>query len=294
MRVRLPYLTGSVLVLTALLAMLPGCGGGSQPTTQVHVYLADQPGSFDAVWVTIEQVEAARAGSGWTTLADATQMANLGIIQPIDLLQLTGTPILISQATLPAGLYTQFRLILSSAPGANQVLIDGQDYELTVPSGAQTGIKLIGGPFDFTSGVYYLVIDFQAGSSIHQTGQGAWIMRPTVTAYVQDTIPGGVGSISGDISNLATTETWVIALTAGGIPVNAAPVVASQDGTTGTFTVSALPPGTYILRIVQDGVVLSFDYDIDNDGTDDTITEITGVGVAEGQDTQLSNAITLP
>ncbi|MEJ2507668.1 MAG: DUF4382 domain-containing protein, partial [Ignavibacteriaceae bacterium] len=58
-----------------------------------------------------------------------------------DLLQLrNGANVLLGDAELQAGSYTQIRLIVTSE---NYVIVQGIKTLLTIPSGIQTGIKLI-------------------------------------------------------------------------------------------------------------------------------------------------------
>jgi hypothetical protein len=130
--------------------------------------------------------------SGWVTLSSPNQTYNL--------LALTGgvSATLAHGVTLPAGHYTQMRLVLGG--GNTLKLADGTVVDLTTPSGMQSGVKLIFN-FDVAAGTTKdVVIDLDAAHSIQvtQTGSSAkYILRPTVHAVDV----AATGSISGTLSD---------------------------------------------------------------------------------------------
>lgn len=188
----------SVVVLATLgLAFLMACGGSSGSSTgAMSVHLVDGPISgYQEVNVHIQSVEISGNG-GWISLGTPDKTYNL--------LSLTGgvSETLAAGATLPAGRYQQMRLILGS--GNTVKLADGTVQPLTVPSGLQTGVKLIVS-FDVAAGTTKDVwIDFDAAHSIQVVQAGAssqYILRPTVWAY--DKVV--TGSISGKLTDAATS-----------------------------------------------------------------------------------------
>ena len=111
----------------------------------MRLALTDAPAcGYDAVNVTIERVrvhQSSGAGdndSGWYDLVVSPR-------QRVDLLSLTnGVLEELGEMPLPAGRYTQMRLVLadngSSAPFANSVVPTGSDeVALTTPSAQQSG-----------------------------------------------------------------------------------------------------------------------------------------------------------
>ena len=104
---------------------------------------------------------------------------------------------------LEAGAYTQMRLIIGQTPErngainilsqahpyANYVVDLNDDYhELKVPSGSQSGYKIVGG-FDInTNSTTELILDFDANRSVVEAGNsGQWLLKPTVKiAYLDD------------------------------------------------------------------------------------------------------------
>lgn len=127
--------------LTALaLALGLGVVGACQSATgpdgegQLTVLLTDDPFPFDLVAeanVTISRVEAV-SEAGVEVLAEGEQSYNLLDLQ-------NGVTATLATAQMPEGNLVQIRLIVTEA---SVVLNDGTAYDLTVPSGAETGIKI--------------------------------------------------------------------------------------------------------------------------------------------------------
>ena len=104
---------------------IAACGGGgssgpdASTTGTLRLSLTDAPTcGYDNVWVTGEKVRVHASGAasdtdgGWSEVVLATP-------QRIDLLTLTnGTLQPLGQSSLPAGKYTQMRLVLGSVPPA--------------------------------------------------------------------------------------------------------------------------------------------------------------------------------
>jgi hypothetical protein len=95
---------------------------------------------------------------------------------------------------LPAAHYTQMRLIIGDKPdnGFNfmgekhpyaNYIIDGSDvyHELKIPSGLQTGIKIVNGFNIKADEITELLLDFDASRSIVMAGaSGQWLLKPTI------------------------------------------------------------------------------------------------------------------
>jgi hypothetical protein len=82
-------------------------------------------------------------------------------------------------------------------------------------------------------------IDFDAARSVHETGNGMWILRPVARIFpIQST-----GSIHGTVSPAADTS-WVFAM------MGADTVTSTMTGGDGSFTLSLLPAGDYAVHIV--------------------------------------------
>ena len=152
------------------------------------VKLVDAPSAYDAVNVEIVGMEA-NIGSGWITLA----LDNKGIY---NLLSFTNgnSLTLINYKVITPYTISEVRLILGTN---NTVVVNGETFELKTPSGQTSGYKVKMHPQTLvTGGVYVLMLDFNTEKSVHETGNGKYMLQPVVTGYFENT----VGSISGTIT----------------------------------------------------------------------------------------------
>jgi len=189
-----------ILTYVLLIFTLSSCSsGGDGGTGTLSIGLTDNPGDYDHVFVTIKEVQVKQGldneESGW--------LPTFPVDQTFDLLELQNGVIADLVLTdLEAGEYNQIRLILDSEPiaphhFANYVVIQGaekEDYiigqeqgkyytteELKVPSGLQTGIKIVQGFTIEASGYTEVILDFDAKKSIVQAGKsGNWLLKPTI------------------------------------------------------------------------------------------------------------------
>lgn len=123
------------LFAAGLLVACGGGGGNSAPGT-LSVALTDAPAcGYDAVNVTVNKVRVHQSSGanenegGWTDIA-------LNPARRINLLDLTnGVLNDLGQASLPAGHYSQLRLVLDSNTGnglANSIVLSGTTQELSL------------------------------------------------------------------------------------------------------------------------------------------------------------------
>jgi hypothetical protein len=193
-------------------AVAPESGDRPSPAT-LRVHLVDAPNDdVSSVVVTIAKIEASVNGE-WLTVATGEHT--------VDLLQLQNGAFLdLGAGSLPPGHVDQLRLMLS-ANGEHDVLTvhgDSQRYPLFVPSGRQTGIKLVGG-FDLTPcATTQLTIDFDAKRSVHKVGPargGKWVLQPViriralVTAGTCAEPNGGEAPIEDACAQVTCTETEI-------------------------------------------------------------------------------------
>jgi hypothetical protein len=213
-------MTGSMilgLVWTLLVSMivfvLAGCsgGGGDAPNSgRVSVSVTDAPvDDASSVVVQFSGVAFKREGES----AEAVQ--NLSPRQ-LNLLEYQEgrAALLLDGVTLPAGKYEWVRLIVDNQQNVRDsyiTLTTGEECELRVPSGAESGLKLNRGFTLPANGSVALTIDFDLRKSIHappgQQGstesctQG-YLMRPTLR-IVED---ANVGAIAGTVDSALVTE----------------------------------------------------------------------------------------
>ena len=193
-----------MFILTAGLA-LAGCGGGggggggddnggtggaAGDTGTLSVYLTDAATvDYRAVYVSIDEIQVHRSGGTWETVGQPQKTYNL-----LDLVN--GVREQLGLAELQSGNYTQMRLILMDTPDdglnllfrrhpfANYVILNDNNntvHELKVPSGFQSGIKIVQGFTVSANGTTELVLDFDAAKSVVRAGNsGKWLLKPTI------------------------------------------------------------------------------------------------------------------
>jgi hypothetical protein len=200
----------SVIIIGLMTITGVGCGGGEtdkasdnnlNPAIQtgfLSLSLTDSPTmeAYKEVWVTIKEVRVQLAEEG--VVEDDTDTSDWKVVASTpgtyNLLSLVGGVMeQLGITELETGHYSQMRLYLGSDPVqpddnpskhpyANYVVEDsGATYQLTIPSGYQTGIKLVKG-FDIEAGVTKeLVLDFDVSKSIVTAGKsGKIILKPTI------------------------------------------------------------------------------------------------------------------
>jgi len=185
-------------VASIMIAACGGSGGGSSGsggTGTLSLSLQDAPATEDyqAVYVTIKEVRVHKGGSedndaSWETVASPNATYNL-------LELVNGVREELGLATLESGSYSQMRLILGQVPDSginilseahpfpNYVIEKGTNavHELKVPSGYQTGIKIVKGFSINTNQTTELILDFDASRSVVKAGSsGKWLLKPTI------------------------------------------------------------------------------------------------------------------
>ena len=241
-----------------LAALVVACGGGGgSPTGTMRLSLADSPAcGYDNVFVTVEKVRVHQSGSanendpGWSEVV-------LPVAQRVDLLTLTNGILLpLGQAELPAGNYTQMRLVLGDKPPpgspqgtlANSIKPTGSvETELTTPSGQQSGLKMNVNISVPAGQVADFAIDFDACKSFVKSGNsGKYIIKPVVA--VTPILASAAQRVVGYVDP---------ALAAGGtsisLQLNGRQVKGTVPGANGSFVLYPVEPGTYDLVVTSAG-----------------------------------------
>ncbi len=189
---------GLLVFVFSALALMAACGGGGSsggdPGT-LSLSLTDASGSYQAVYVTIKEVQVHLGGNenspnNWKKVDMPKSPITLNLLELVN-----GVRQNLGLVSLQEGHYTQMRLIIGTEaelnlnggvahPYANYV-IDTQDppntYELKIPSGEKTGVKIVNG-FEITGGeTTELILDFDAAHSVVQAGASEnWLLKPTI------------------------------------------------------------------------------------------------------------------
>jgi len=301
MRAAIP--AAAISMMFGLAACSGGGDGGGAETGRLSLGVTDAPvDEASSVVVQFSGVAFKRAGSAPETVQNLTPSP-----RQLDLLQFQGgrAALLLDGVTLPAGDYEWVRLIVDNADGVRDsyiTLIGGQECELRVPSGAESGLKLNRGFTLPADGSIALTIDFDLRKSIHappgQRGTSeactqGYLMRPTLR-IVED---ANVGAIAGHVVSELVTEAClpkVYVFAGSGVTpddieeasgTDADPlVVASVDVVNGStaypYRAAFLPAGSYTVAFTCD----------DDDATADDTLEFVGVQNVTVQPNVISTA----
>lgn len=170
-----------ILIALAPLALLSACGGGSnggQGTGTLNLEITDSPvDEAKEVVVVFTGVEVKPKDGDVITFDYCNPAEDVSLCKKIDLWPLRGgaTTDLLNDEKLSAGEYAWVRLKVYTDPtaiDASYIVIEDEEanetgtYNLIIPSGAQTGLKLVSG-FTIAQGdIKRLVIDFDLRKSV--------------------------------------------------------------------------------------------------------------------------------
>lgn len=162
MLVCLVLLTGSITFYS--------CSKENTGTTNLHVRLTDAPAAYDEVNVDIREVRVNLRddSSGWVSLSTNAKVYNLLALQ-------NGIDTLLATGTVQSGILKEIRLILGPN---NTIVAGGVTYPLTIPGGAESGLKIKVGK-NIAAGIDSILVDFDAALSIKEEA-GGYKLRPVL------------------------------------------------------------------------------------------------------------------
>jgi hypothetical protein len=180
-----------LILVSAIVLGFYGCGDSSpsNPSGQSAMFnlrLTDSPFTdAKAVLVTFSEVTAHRSDSQWTTIPFAAGATT----RTCDLKKLQNAEDVLGTGPLPTGDYTQVRLVVQSAKiyfdnpsvgsacAASTPAPAGRMADVRIPSGE---VKL-NREFKITgTGATTMLLDFDGDRSIHETGNGTFMMSPVI------------------------------------------------------------------------------------------------------------------
>ena len=230
-----------------------GTGGTGGALGTLRVSMTDAPScGYDAVNISVQKVRVHRSAAAGDADAGWSEVA-LSPARRVDLLTLTNGVLLeLGQTALPAGKYTQLRLVLgsngSATPFANSVVPSGgSETALDTPSGQQSGVKL---NVDITvepDKIADFVLDFDACKSVVRRGSsGRFSLKPVIAAIPRLSDAGQ--RIVGFVDPAIALGSTVVSVQSNGTVVRSTPPDA-----TGRFVLYPVAPGTYDLVVTADG-----------------------------------------
>lgn len=164
----------NLLILVAFLFLsLTACkkdNSSSSGRAALNVMLTDDPASYDQVNIDVQSIEIHSDNGGWITLNGYPGIYNL-----LDLTN--GLDTLIANDSIPAGTISQVRLHLGTN---NTIMVDSVIYPLEIPSGYTSGLKINVHQVVTGGTAYTLLLDFDAGHSIVETGNNEYKLKPVI------------------------------------------------------------------------------------------------------------------
>lgn len=250
--------------LSMLFLLLAACNGTSSSNGSMSLGITDTPVDGAQQVVVAFTGVALMGPSGQQTFQFASE-------QSINLLSLQGnaSQALLSNVMVPAGSYQWLRLDIDPAH-SYVISSSGGQYPLNIPSGSQTGLKLVSGFTVAQGGLSAFTIDFNLRQSLtenNSSGSTTYTLTPALRLINDQQ----VGSISGtaistltiggeSITNSACDPAvyvypgsttvfngFDVTVSGGTSPITSATL--TLNSTTGLYdyTVGFLAPGTYVL-----------------------------------------------
>lgn len=249
-----------ILIVAGAFAFLASACDSDEKNARVQVWLTDAPGDFQEVNIDIKGVEVhvgdGDDDAGWRSLS-----VNTGVYNMLELTN--GLDTLLGEITIPAGEISQIRLKLGSN---NTLRVSDEVFNLDIPSGQQSGLKLQVHQTLLGDITYKILLDFDVARSVLLTGSGQYKLKPVIRtiAEAQD------GAIKGVVSPIASTPA-VYAIK------EMDTLATGYTDATGHFLLRGLEPGTY---------TVSFEPNSDFESTQKesvvvVIGQVTDLGVVE-------------
>lgn len=245
----------STLIFTVLflLFLYLGCDDSVNNTDTgiLSILLTDSPFPIDSVAeanVTINKIEGRQNqldsdNTPFLLLSERDHSYNLLTLQ-------NGVTADLAQIEVPEGNYNLVRLYISAA---SIKLKNGSVFDLTVPSGAQTGIKIFIEPPIRVEGdlTTELLLDFDVSQSFVVQGNpeppdgiNGFHFKPVIRAANVSTS----GTITGKVFDNSPLE-----ISGAYIWIDQDPIEYSGYSVNGEYTISGIPEGIYTVKVSMDG-----------------------------------------
>jgi len=330
-------LLSRVFVLTVASAVLAACGGGGGSqggTGTLKLSITDAPVDVaDEVVVQFAGVELKPRGGQAFSIDFVDPAATPPNTKTLNLLDYQGTAsaLLLPATQIPAGEYEWIRLKVNADPSVEDsyITIGGSRCELRIPSGAETGLKLVSG---FTVGVGAVMdftIDFNLRKSVVQPpGQTAdppmcdgqaYLLKPalrmvnnlevgTITGTIAPDVPTAAACPANELGKVYLFGPYTTTApvpddfdlnTADGSDAVASAMVEVDQNSDNRYTIGFVPPGQYVVAYTCAADNPAVDADLANTpaGADEVVTFIPTAGVttsAVANQTMTVPEITVP
>lgn len=299
-RKALSVLKVSTVLAAAAVALFQfqGCGGSSStaPKGTLKLSITDKMSDdFKNVVISIREIRVVPAGRENAPDNDPGLPVVVRFETPkvIDVMQLQFVQQALGDVILPAGNYSQIRLILEPNPNgqgqdpANYLVLNsdplGSKIPLTTPSGQTAGLKVLG-PLEIKPDIINAVmIDFDPNTAIVPRGNGEYNLKPTGIRLVRMAeMLTQYGSISGLVSSFDSWTSATVSVKRRGSVNDTDPIAAGRifsNFTSGTWQApfaAFVPPST---------ATISYKAFVASNGF--RLYSSSAVGVLQGQATDL-------
>ncbi len=260
-----------IYALSFILFAFIGCSddaenGNTDTMGRLTVQLTDAPFPFDMVAeanVTVFKIDARlKDGQEGKTDEEETGSSFVTLMEEeisVNLLDLTnGTMETMADLDVPAGTYDLIRVYVK---GVNVVLTDDRTFDLKVPSGEQTGIKIFIDPALTVAGGLSsdLLLDFDVSRSFVAKGNvnsvdgiTGFNFKPVIKVSnlsTAGTLSGLVTTMDGE-SSVAVEDAQISVL-----DIDEEPVISGATNVDGNYTIMGLNAGTYKVFASMNGFV---------------------------------------
>lgn len=256
-------------------ALASACGGGdggvaAQSQGTLTVGITDAPvDSADAIYIQVRGLAFKREGAAPERIQNlASGPLSLDLLE----YQEGRVAVLLDSVPFEAGRYEWLRLIVDAEPNVRDsyAVVNGQECELRVPSGAESGLKMIRGFTLPENGSLALTIDFDLRQSVHappglRSGVGActqgYLLRPTLRLLDDANVGAVAGTVSFESGAVPAGCLPKVYLYSGTVapddieattganpdvdPVTVAGVRIPEGASSGTYRAAFLPAGAY-------------------------------------------------
>jgi hypothetical protein len=259
----------------------------ASPTGTLKVLITDKAYPFEFISeaiVTITRVQVRQGATDGSTTEDDSSFVTIfedSQGKEFNLVALqNGETDLLADAQVPVGTYTQMRLVIT---GGQVKLTNDEVFNLTVPSGATSGLKL-NATFEVAEGqITQLLMDFDLSRAFDVIPGSAvdnidaiqeFRFSPSLQGAIRLVQTAATGQIAGVVTAAAATDPIAsAAVTAFDASNNEVTTTATDEN--GVYLLSGLPAGTYTVEFSASGY---------------QTTQVAGIVVTAGQTTEDVNA----
>jgi len=226
------FVVSAFILSLASLSFFISCkkNGTGDGNARLQVYLTDDPGDYEAVYIDIKDVQiniTTNDDDGWQSL----QNVNASVY---DLLRLVNDKdTILADTEIPAGRLHQIRLVLGTE---NYVKIKGKDelIKLETNSADQSGLNLNVQEYVTENRLYKIILDFEVARSIVQTGNNKYSLKPTIRPILN--------AVGGTIKGVVMPKGFQTVVYA----IQGVDTIASTfTDITGGYLIKGLPAGNY-------------------------------------------------